>query len=204
MNVAVIIGSSRTDSESGRVAEWMEDRLLGDCDVDVEVISLEGSPLPFWNTLMWQEGSGIRGLWKPYADQLDSCDAIVVVVPEWNGMLPADLLNFFHFATTTGSLMYKPAMLVGVSDTMGGTYPVATIRQIVGKNSKLVVLPDHVIVRWSKDVLVDVEEVSEDEARLRTRILYSLRALVAFGYAFKGLRDSGVLNDRDHGCRNGM
>ena len=206
MNVAVINGSSRTDSQSKKVAEWMVMCLSGLLagQGSVNMISMEGSPLPFWHEDMWSPGSAIREHWQGYADLLDSVDAFVVVTPEWNGMPPADLLNFFHFATTTGGLKYKPAMLVGVSDTMGGSYPVATLRQVVGKNSKLVILPDHVIVRWSKDALIGEDEPDEDEAKLRKRILYSLKALMAFSDAFRGVRDSGVLNDQEEGCRNGM
>ena len=51
---------------------------------------------------------------------------MAVVSPEWNGMVPSMLTNFFLLCSNN-ELAHKPGLLVGVSSGTGGSYPVAEL-----------------------------------------------------------------------------
>ncbi len=44
-------------------------------------------------------GSGLQKIWEPYAKRLQAADGFVVVSPEWHGMVPAGLKNFFLYCS---------------------------------------------------------------------------------------------------------
>ena len=73
-------------------------------------------------------------------------DELVVMSPEWSGMVPAGLKNFFLLCGAD-HLAHKPGLIVGVSASLGGSYPIAELRTSSYKNTRLCYIPDHVIVR---------------------------------------------------------
>jgi len=56
-------------------------------------------------------------------------------------MAPAGLKNFFLYAGNT-ALAHKPAYLVGISASRGGSYPIAELRMSSYKNSYLCYIPN--------------------------------------------------------------
>src|SRR5262245_45188089 len=94
----IINGSHRKNSQSLKVsnylaAEWQK----LDTSNTTDLISLLGNPLPLWDDDVWT-GKGERvELWKPYAERLKKADVLTVVSPEWHGMVPAGLKNFFLY-----------------------------------------------------------------------------------------------------------
>ena len=42
--------------------------------------------------------------------ELDACEGFVVIAPEWHGMVPAALKNFFLLWAATGELSHKAAL----------------------------------------------------------------------------------------------
>lgn len=195
MKIALVSGSHRVRSQSGKVARFCSAQLaaLGHEGV---VIDLGQNPLPFWDEGMWSGEEKIVAAWKPVADVLKSCDAAVIVAAEWGGMVPAALKNFFLFASD-GSLYHKPGLIVGVSGSRNGAYPVAELRMSSYKNTHLQFISEHVIVRNVEKVLNGETAEGEEDAFTRKRLDYGLKVLVEYGKALKTVRDAGVLNRKD-------
>jgi hypothetical protein len=125
---------------------------------------------------------------------LRAADAIILVVPEWNGMVPPALMNLFLLAGR-GELAHKPALAVTLSSGQGGAYPLAELRAYGYKNTRLCYIPDHVIVRFVENVLNEVDNISSEEDRLiRHRLAYSLNILDVYSTAFKQIRSSQVID----------
>lgn len=200
MKVAVVSGSHRLTSESGRIAKYLE-QVLKKQGCSVYLLDLAKSPLPFWNDGMWSGEPTITGQWKPVKDQLSDCDAIVLVAAEWGGMVPAALKNFLIFLTD-GTLYHRPGLLVGVSSSRNGAYPIAELRMSGPKNTHLVFITEHVIVRDAAKQLHGETPASEDDAFLRHRIEYGVKVLIEYGKALRQVRESGVLNRKEF--PNGM
>lgn len=200
MKIAIVSGSHRPKSQSGKIARFCSGHLttLGHEGV---VIDLGTEPLPFWDEGMWSGDPVITGKWRPIAQKLQDCDAAVIIAAEWGGMVPAALKNFFLFATD-GSLYHKPGLLVGVSSSRNGAYPIAEMRMSSYKNSHLQYISEHVIVRNAEKVLNSPQAEGEEDAFTRKRLDYGLKVLVEYGKALKQVRDSGVLNRKDF--TNGM
>jgi NAD(P)H-dependent FMN reductase len=191
MNIVVVSGSHRKNSQSDKVANYCAQSLMNaELGVKAKVISLANNPLPLWSEEKWQAGSELQKLWEPYKATLEHADGIVVVSPEWAGMVPPGLKNFFMFCDG-GELSHKPAMLVGVSASRGGSYPIAELRMSSYKNNYLCYIPDHVIVRDVNDVL---NSPSAENEYIGERLQYSLKLLVAYSKALKGVRDSGLID----------
>lgn len=191
MKLAIIIWSHRKDSQSLKVWKYIQ-QSLGDKSLfdEVEIVDLLALGLPFWDEdfpsleWVWKEK------WPPVRDILDSADAFVVVSPEYNGTVPARLKNFFLFKSTV--LAHKPAMIVGVSSSMGGAYPVAELRMSGYKNTKIVYIPDHVIIRNAEKVLNDTildPDIYHDQT-IRDRIWHSLTILHEYSKALQQVRNS--------------
>lgn len=202
MKIAIISGSHRPGSQSGKVARYLEGRvqeLFEGCET--YVLELGKTPLPLWDEGMWgveapdgYEYADWSKEWKPIAKELKSADALIVISAEWAGMVPAGLKNFFLMCSPK-EVGHKPGMIVTVSASINGAYPVAELRSSSYKNCKLCYIPEHIIVRNAEQVLNDIptaeEPFAEQDEYLRERIDFSLNILEEYAHALKQVRESG-------------
>ncbi len=197
MNIAIIIGSHRTDSQSSRVGKYIAEDLAGiDPAVGVDTIDLAGNPLPLWDESVWQADSQLAALWKPLRDRMRKADGFVIISPEWAGMVPPGLKNLLLFAGPK-EVGHKPALIVAISAARGGSYPVNELRTSGYKNSRLVYIPEHVLVQDVADVLVGEKPASDRDAWLRRRIEFADRILLEYAKALAPIRSSGLTEHAD-------
>jgi len=192
MKIAIISGSHRHNSESDRIAAFVakELSLQGESP---NIISLAGNPYPLWDEERWQESPPWDTAWGPTSTTLKACDAFVFVVPEWGGMVPPGLKNFFLLCQS-GELAHKPALIISLSSGINGAYPIAELRASSYKNTRICYLPEQVIVRTCQKMLLEEQDSNQGEAEIRERLVYSLRLLREYAKALEGVRSSGVVD----------
>jgi NAD(P)H-dependent FMN reductase len=194
MKIGIICGSHRQDSQSGKVTRYIENALIsqGLCD-ETWLYDLGGNPLPLWDESIWEGDPQWQKTLAPLSEELKSCDGLVVVSPEWHGMAPAGLKNFFLMWTAGGELAHKPALIVTVSTADGGSYPIAELRMSSYKNSRICYLPEHLIIRYVDKVFNDDAEQNNPGAQeyFEDRLAYCLSMLREYALAFKQIRASG-------------
>ena len=193
MKIAIVAGSHRREAESARVATYLEQELTKLGISETYLLSLSGNPLPLWDEDDWSGDEKRKSLWGPISKELQSSDGLVVVAPEWSGMVPPGLKNFFLLCGAD-VLAHKPGLIVTVSAGAGGSYPVSELRISSYKNTRLCYIPDHVIVRNVGQMLHGDQAADEHDAALRGRIEYSLRVLVEYAQALRLVRQSGVID----------
>ncbi|MBX3020137.1 MAG: NAD(P)H-dependent oxidoreductase [Bdellovibrionales bacterium] len=180
MKIAVISASHRKSSRSKSVATWVTAALT---PADLETVSFDLAEinLPFWSEDCWNSESVASSQWAPYSEQLKQCDGIVMISPEWAGMIPPKLGNFLLLCSNQ-ELAYKPVLLIGVSAGASGTYPVAQLRMNGSKNNQMIYLPDHLIVRN-----VGAAEALE---RLTPRLKFNIEILKTMAHHFRHARET--------------
>ncbi|WP_454255494.1 NADPH-dependent FMN reductase [Pseudomonas sp. Marseille-Q8238] len=185
LNIALVAGSSRRNSQSAKVAAFLRQRLIELNLTSAEqssVLDLGERPLPLWP-------ADDNGPWSDYQQQLQAADAVVIIAPEWHGMAGPAVKNFFLYASKA-ELAHKPGLLVGVSSGIGGAYPISELRASGYKNCRLCYLPEHLIVRHVEKVLNGAAAASEDDQRLRNRIDFALDIFGKYAVALKPVRAS--------------
>lgn len=191
-HIVLVSGSHRQNSQSRKVAGFVETALKKlDISVTTDIIELTGNPLPLWDGESAKPDSATGKAWQPMAARLQKADGLVIVSPEWHGMVPAGLKNFF-LHTTTKEVGHKPALIVTVSASRGGAYPVAELRSSSYKNSRIAYLPEHIIVSNCNHVLNGETEADKDDAYIRRRISWAANMLLTYTEAFKSIRAAGV------------
>ncbi|SDS46754.1 NAD(P)H-dependent FMN reductase [Halopseudomonas xinjiangensis] len=184
LNIAIVAGSNRSNSQTAKVARFIRQTLLQRFDLpgeNVSVIDLGSYPLPLWP-------ADDVGPWGMFEKQLIKADAIIILSPEYNGMASPAIKNFFLFASKA-QLAHKPAMLTGVSAGIGGANPISELRTSSYKNCRLCYIPEHLIVRGVEQVMNMPEPVSEDDRRIRARLEYTLDVLLRYAEALKPVRE---------------
>jgi len=196
MHIAIVSGSHRKDSQSERVAKYLAARLevLG-AGVTSDVISLAGNPLPLWDESAMQADSAISKMWWPYSERLKGADGLIFMAPEWHGMVPPGLKNFLLFCTAA-EVGHKPALIVGVSSSKGGSYPVNEMRTSGYKNTRICYIPDHLIVQDVNNRFVGEAPAGADDGYMRERADFTLKILLEYTKALKGMRETAVLGDK--------
>lgn len=197
LNIALVAGSGRNDSQSGKVARFLRQRLIQlqhGGEETTSLIDLGLAPLPLWP-------AEDPGPWSLYKQQLHAADAVVIVAPEWNGMACPAIKNFFVYAGKA-ELAHKPGLLAGVSAGVGGAYPISELRASSYKNCRLCYLPEQLIVRQVASVLNGETAVDQADARIRTRADWALGVLVQYARAMRPLRTAIRFDSADFA--NGM
>lgn len=193
MKIVVISGSHRLKSESQRVSEYILGELSKLGISSNFLVSLADNPLPLWDEGVWGGDPKWQELWSPISRELQAADGFVVVSPEWGGMVPAGLKNFFLLCSTA-DVGHKPALIVSISSGIGGTYPVAELRASSYKNSRICYIPEQVIIRQSNEMLRGERPASSHDEQVRNRINFSLKLLLEYSKALKQVRSSGVVD----------
>jgi len=196
MKYTIISGSHRNPSQSHKVSEWIEEELKQQGE-EVSIINLADNPFPLWS------GFEIPSEIEPALEDLKGSDGIIIVSPEWHGMVPAGLKNLL-LHVSVGEVGHKPALLVGVSAGRGGAYPITELRSSGSKNNKMNIIPEHLIIRDVNDVMNDhdLEKGNEGDLYIKKRALFALEVIKEYSEALAPMRKTGkVFNDE---YKNGM
>lgn len=194
MKITVVSGSHRVNSQSSKIAKYIEQELktLNASD-ETFIFDLAGNPLPLWDESVWSKSQNWQDTWGPIAKELQESSAFVFVVPEWAGMVPPGFKNFMLLCGNQ-ELGHKPVLLVSVSASRNGAYPLAELRMTSGKNNHAVFIPDHVIVRGAEKVLNAGAAEGDEDKYLRSRLQYSLKTLRAYGTALSSVRSDSLID----------
>jgi len=202
MKFFILSGSPRAEAQTLKVAKYVQSVLTREHPgAEVHLCSLSGNPLPLWDEAT---GGAPDELWDPISAELKAADALVVVTPEWSGMAPPGVKNFL-LNCTAGEIGHKPGLIVTVSASRGGSYPVAELRMSGTKNSRLAWIPEHVIIHHVEQNLNapdDAADLGKEDQSQRKRLRYALCLLEEYGKALKQVRASGVVDHQTF--RSGM
>jgi NAD(P)H-dependent FMN reductase len=136
-------------------------------------------------------------MWAPYSERLKKADGLVVVSPEWHGMVPAGLKNFFlHWSVP--EVGHKAGLIATVSAGRNGAYPVDELRVSGYKNSRLCYIPEQIIVRDAEHIFVGDKPASKDDEFLRDRADFALRLLLDYAKALKAVRTNTSIYDKKY------
>jgi hypothetical protein len=189
--VAIVVGSHRRGSQSRKVSEFVATAIARQPErPKTHMIDLAEAGLPFWDERFWNGDASWANAWGSVSETLRRCAGVAVVSPEWNGMVPSMLTNFFLLCSNN-ELAHKPGLLVGVSSGVGGSYPIVELRMGSYKNTRICYIPDHLIIRDVKNVL-NAEgrgETGADEA-IRKRIVYTAGVFMEYVEALTRVRAS--------------
>jgi NAD(P)H-dependent FMN reductase len=178
MNITIVSGSQRENSQSLNIAKYLQ-TLAEPLFEETTVLDLHELNLPLWNEGVWQ-GSAEWEQWKPVAKILKHSDAFIFITPEWHGMATPALKNFLML-TTDDELAHKAALLVSVSASVNGVYPISELRMTGNKNNHVCFLPDHLIFRNAEDALTD--QHNHSDSQMHSRSEYTLELLAAYANA---------------------
>jgi NAD(P)H-dependent FMN reductase len=179
-----------------KVAKWL-DVVLKNKEIDSYVISLHELSLPLVHEDIWSDlqndENGIK-----LRQVLGQADGFVVISPEWSGMANPALKNMFLYVNE--EMAHKPALLVGVSNSRGGAYPVAELRMSSYKNTHINYIPEHLIVRDVAGVMNDpkIDSGDKSDQYIKARAVYALDVLVEYTKAGIEVRNSGVIDHKTY------
>jgi NAD(P)H-dependent FMN reductase len=193
MKVCIISSSNRIDSQSFKVSNYIQ-RYISSINHEGVIIDFAKTKIKDWDQTFWGNGE-FDSNWTIVKRTLEQSDAIIFVVPEWDGTIPTALKNFFHLATR-GEIANKPALIVSVSAGPNGVYPITELRSSCYKNSFVCYIPQHVIIRFVNDVLNDMNEFQNDNDKdIRERIQASLNVLIEYANNFINIRKSSAIQN---------
>lgn len=192
MKISIISGSHRNPSQSEKVARHVEKTLQAEhAGIETWLYTLADNPLPLWDQSVWENDPVWNERLEPIREQFSSSDGFVIVAPEWHGQVPAGLKNLFLLFNRF-QLGHKPALIVTVSNSDGGAYPVAELRMSSYKNNRICYIPEHVIVRRVDEVLNDdpAENDADADSYFRERISWTCGILLGYAEALKQMREN--------------
>jgi multimeric flavodoxin WrbA len=196
MRFFILSGSHRRDAQTLKVAKYLQAVLQREhTGAETHLFSLSGNPLPLWDEAT---GGAPDELWDPISAELKAADALVIATPEWSGMATPGVKNFL-LNCTAAEVGHKPGLIVTVSATRGGSYPVAELRMSGYKNNRLCWIPEHVIIHHAEQNLNEPDGapgLGKEDALQRQRLRYALRLLEEYGKAFRLVRASGVIDHK--------
>ena len=206
MNLLIISGSQRESSMSYEVAKFIKGNVLDEIsDVTTSILDLSDYPC-----LLENYGARVNNpqlLDKEKHDvlaQLYSCDAIVIIAPEWGGMVPPSLVNLL-LLTANGSANglpfgHKPAFAIGLSASGGGSNPISLLKGYTAKNSHLVWLPLHAIVQNVETFLAQEWQPGHKGRynQVQSRILVGLKSLLVYARQLSPVREELVKMSQVH------
>jgi NAD(P)H-dependent FMN reductase len=185
MKITIISASTRKNSESRRVSDYLSSRLIK-FKIENTILDLSEKQLPLYNDI---EEESWKKLWDEISNLLEQSDGFVFVSPEWDGMFSVGLHNMFHY--TNKELANKPVLTVGVSSGRGGRYPLQQMRIMGYKNKGFVIIPENLFYDHIKESLVDG---TLTDSRIIERTDYALKVLTEYAKALVAVRKSGVID----------
>lgn len=194
MKISIVCGNHR-QAESQKVMSYLSEELKKLMNIEVHEIDLFARNLPWWSEEVWEKGDEWNSDWKEISQMLMESEGVIFVTPEYGGMVPPILKNFFMLATN-GQIAHKPGLIVSTSSGRNGVYPVSELRSSSYKNTKVCFTPDHLIIRDVKEFNTNPQ--APDFDYLRERITYTLEMFLLYSQSLTSVRQSDLAYQRQY------
>ncbi|WP_163933966.1 NADPH-dependent FMN reductase [Paraferrimonas sp. SM1919] len=166
MSYLIVSSSPRDASQSAKVAQYLQQQ-LGSSAEHLELVQLN---LPFWDG---SDEAIAKPQWQQIKHKLKHAQGYIFITPEWNGIASPLLKNFLMMCDAQ-ECAHKPTLLVSVVSGISGVHPINELKMNAFKNSRMLVLPDYLVIRHCEDALNHPKPQSSQDARTRSRIEYCL------------------------------
>jgi len=134
MKLQIIIGTTRPNRVTERVAKWVAAEAKQLPDTTVELIDLADYPMPFLDEPMsprFNPERKINPVAGKWVNKLSEADAYIIVTPEYNHSISGVLKNALDYVTF--ELVKKPATAVG-HGTVGGARAIMHLKEILSES----------------------------------------------------------------------
>ena len=128
MILKIISGTDMPNSKSQEVSEYISNMYKAE-GIDAEVITMEDFPLQDVVGGKYMESvPSVESFRQPVID----ADALLFVIPEYNGSFPGILKMFIDYLPYPSALVKKPIAFVGIAGgVFGGLRPVEQFQMVV-------------------------------------------------------------------------
>jgi NAD(P)H-dependent FMN reductase len=127
--IPIILGSTRRERQSPKVARFVHNRLGGRENIGTEIIDLKELNLPIMEERLRFRNDPPPGLVE-FSGKMNRADSIVIVTPEYNNGYPGVLKNTLDYLLP--EYKRKPFGIVTVSGGgFGGMYCLAQLRLVI-------------------------------------------------------------------------
>lgn len=177
MKLQVIVGSTRPNRATLRLAKWVANEAENLPDTTVELVDLADYPMPFLDEPMSPRYNPDR---KPneqaqkWMDKVAQGDAYVFVTAEYNHSIPGVLKNAIDYLTF--EMVKKPATIAS-HGTVGGARATMHLKEILSE-SRAAVIPTQLAVPQMSDKIDEDGSLSEEQQALAYGPLTSLKGML--------------------------
>jgi NAD(P)H-dependent FMN reductase len=183
----IIIASTRPGRKGISVGNWFSTLVEKYKDFEVEVLDLAKINLPFVDEPMHPRLQQYeKEHTKEWSKKVNSADAFVVVIPEYNYSMPPTLLNAIDFVYTEWN--YKPVGIVSYGGVSGGLRSAQSCKEPM-TTVKLVPLMEGVSIQFV-DKWIDENGIFHSDERLDKSVDIMMKELLKWTVALKPMRSN--------------
>jgi NAD(P)H-dependent FMN reductase len=187
MKLLVIIASTRPGRVGPKIAEWFVKEATEHGGYDVEIADLAELDLPLFDEPAHPAtGKYVHQHTRDWSAQVDSADAFVFVMPEYNFSFNAALKNAIDYLNREWA--YKPVGFVSYGGISGGLRAVQMIKQVVTA-LRMTPVVDAVTIPMVRTMLDDDGFSPTDIVASSAKVM--LDELVKVGRALAAMRAEG-------------
>jgi NAD(P)H-dependent FMN reductase len=138
MKVQVIVGSTRPNRVTEKLAKWVASEAKKLEDTNVELVDLADYPMPFLDEPISPRYNPDRHINEPagkWVAKIAEADAYIFVTPEYNHSIPGVLKNAIDYLTF--ELVHKPATVVS-HGSVGGARATMHLKEILSESQAAV------------------------------------------------------------------
>src|SRR5580692_7534003 len=149
--ITMIVGTNRPGSNTRKVARQVEE-IYAQLHTPLHVLDLAHLPPEIFSATSYAEKPAS---FAPFAEGVLKSTGLVVVTPEYNGVMPGVLKYFIDMLKFPESFQHRPVCFVGVAaGEWGALRPIEQLELIFGyRNAYL--YPDRVFLRQINTLLDD-------------------------------------------------
>lgn len=169
LRVLVVPGSARAGSYNGRLARVAESALR-EQGAEPTVTDLRALALPLYDGDI-EASTGVPAGAKALCAEFAAHDAVLVVSPEYNAFPPPLLMNAIDWVSrlpeSKPALAGKPTALLSASPGMlGGIRSLLALRQFLGLNPGLLVLPQQLGLSKAASAFTPEGDLKDEKQRV--------------------------------------
>lgn len=139
MKLQIIIGSTRPNRMTERLAKWVANEAKNLEDTTVDLVDLADYNIPFFDEAIsprYNPNRQINAEAGKWVDKLSEGDAYIFVTPEYNHSIPGVLKNALDYITT--ELDKKPATVVSHGG-VGGARAIIHLKEILSESQAAII-----------------------------------------------------------------